>query len=144
MRSPTSLIRPDSSSNMTSSSAEQNLDVGGGGGVDCIPLTFCDVASIYADGDIHSWNVDFAVISVCFTDIVWRNRAMSSFRALRTSFPASACFLAYHTEIIAKMTPSTPIGIEEANAATSPDARPPDDVLELDGVAVIPFPVKEV
>jgi len=69
---------------------------------------------------------------------------MLSFRALRTGFPASACFLVYNAEIIAKMTPSTPIGIEEANAATSPDPRPPDDVLELDGVAVIPFPLEEV
>ena len=69
---------------------------------------------------------------------------MSSFRALRTGFPASACFLAYHIEIIVRAMLSTPIGIEEANAATSPDDRPPEDVLELDGVAIIPFPVKEV
>ena len=54
MHSPTSLILLDSSCNMTSFSAEQNLDVGGGGGIDCIPLTFCDVASIYANEDIRS------------------------------------------------------------------------------------------
>jgi len=41
------------------------------------------------------------------------------------------------------MRPSTPIGIEEASPAFSPDVRPPDDVLELDGVGVIPFPMEE-
>ena len=68
---------------------------------------------------------------------------MSSFRALRTGFPASACFLAYHIEIIVRAMLSTPIGIEEASAAISPDVRPLDDILELDGAAVISFPVKE-
>jgi len=72
-----------------------------------------------------------------------RNRATSSLRVRRTGFPASVCFLAYHTEIIVRMRPSTPIGIEEANPALSPDVRPPDDVLEFDGVAVIPFPMEE-
>ena len=33
--------------------------------------------------------------------------------------------------------------IEEASAAISPDVRPLDDILELDGAAVISFPVKE-
>jgi len=35
------------------------------------------------------------------------------------------------------------MGIEEASPAISPGVSPPDDVLELDGVAVILFPVKE-
>jgi hypothetical protein len=27
-----------------------------------IPLTFCDVTSIYIDGDLRSWTADFTVI----------------------------------------------------------------------------------
>ena len=67
------------------------------------------------------------------------NRAMSSFRALRSDFPTFACSLAYHTKIIARMTLTTPIAIP----AISPDVRSPDDVLELDGAAAIPLPVEE-
>jgi hypothetical protein len=87
--------------------------------------------------DNSSWNMD------AYDYVIWRNRAISSLRARRTGFPASACFLAYHNANIPRMRPSTPIGIEEASAAISPDVRPPDDILELDGVTAIPFPVKE-
>ena len=64
---------------------------------------------------------------------------MSSLRALRIGLPARACFTAYHVEIIVK----TRLGIPIAIPAFSPGVRPSDDVLELDGVAVVLVPVME-
>jgi len=61
---------------------------------------------------------------------------MSSFRVLRPSFAAGAFFLAYHIVIMMLSSPRT-------SPAISPGVRPPDELLELDGVAVIPFPVEE-
>jgi len=44
-----------------------------------IPLTFCDVTSIYADGDIRSWNVDFTVIVTCKKDDMFKVTARTMF-----------------------------------------------------------------
>jgi len=44
-----------------------------------IPLTFCDVTSIYADGDIRSWNVDFTVIVTCTKDGMFKVTARTTF-----------------------------------------------------------------
>lgn len=53
-----------------------------------------------------------------------QTRLTSSLRAVRRGFPARACFRVYHNAIAAMMRPSTPIGIDEANAAISPVLRP--------------------
>jgi len=44
-----------------------------------IPLTFCDVTSIYAEGDLHSWSLDFSVILTCRQDDMFRFTARTSF-----------------------------------------------------------------
>ncbi|KIM40014.1 hypothetical protein M413DRAFT_190109 [Hebeloma cylindrosporum] len=44
-----------------------------------IPLTFCDVTSIYADGDIRSWNIDFTVIVTCKKEDMFNVTARTSF-----------------------------------------------------------------
>jgi hypothetical protein len=68
-----------------------------------------------------------------------RNRVTSSLSALRTDLPASACFRAYHIEIAARIRLSTPIGIDEANADTSPGLSLPEEV-EGEVVGEMPMP----
>ena len=44
-----------------------------------IPLTFCDVTSIYATGDLPSWNIDFTVIVTCKNDNMFKFTAKTTF-----------------------------------------------------------------
>jgi hypothetical protein len=44
-----------------------------------VPLTFCDVTSIYIDGDLHSWNVDFTIIVTCKHDDLFSVTAKTIF-----------------------------------------------------------------
>lgn len=43
------------------------------------PLTSCDVSSIYINGDLHTWNVDFTVVISCKTDDNFPITARTSF-----------------------------------------------------------------
>ncbi|KAF8968029.1 hypothetical protein BDZ97DRAFT_1655514 [Flammula alnicola] len=43
------------------------------------PLTFCDVTSIYVNGDLHSWNVDFTVVVACEQNDLFKVTAKTSF-----------------------------------------------------------------
>jgi len=44
-----------------------------------IPLTFCDVTSIYAEGELYSWSVGFTVIVTCKKDDMFTMRAKTTF-----------------------------------------------------------------
>ena len=43
------------------------------------PLTSCDVSSIYVNGDLHTWNIDFTVVISCRTDNKFPITARTSF-----------------------------------------------------------------
>jgi len=43
------------------------------------PLTSCDVSSIYVNGDLYTWNVDFTVVISCKTDDNFPITARTSF-----------------------------------------------------------------
>jgi len=43
------------------------------------PLIFCDVTSIFINGDLHSWTVDFTVIVTCKQDDIFSVTAKTTF-----------------------------------------------------------------
>ena len=43
------------------------------------PLTFCDVTTVYMDGSLLSWSVDFTVISSCVDSNLFNTTARTSF-----------------------------------------------------------------
>ncbi|KDR78892.1 hypothetical protein GALMADRAFT_244536 [Galerina marginata CBS 339.88] len=43
------------------------------------PLTFCDVSSVYLNGDLHTWTVDFTVVVACEQDNLFKITAKTFF-----------------------------------------------------------------
>ena len=43
------------------------------------PLSSCDVSSIYVNGDLHTWEINFTVVIACKTDDTFQITARTSF-----------------------------------------------------------------